>query len=311
MNINYKEIEYKNFGKCLSINNGTIELIITLDIGPRVISFRMLNDENIFFEDIDRELYTKHPDMDKFFGEGATWQGLGGHRLWRAPESYSTYYPEDEPAQYVIKNNTFKFIQNTQIYNEVQLSFTLSFVSDNSVEFLGTIENKSNKEKTLSAWSLSMCKGPGIEILQLPKDASGFAPRVQYSIWGFGAKNNDPRAFYGNDYFSLKMEPGNQEAYKIGLRLKPGKVLYLNNDYAFITSFDRNDDMMYPDNNVNYETYTKDLFLEVETLSPLKTLKPNESQIIKEVWTLNKFDGELPEIVNDQILNDLYMKFIK
>ena len=45
--MNYSEIQYKDYGKCLKIDNGLIEAIITLDVGPRIISFSFIRGENI------------------------------------------------------------------------------------------------------------------------------------------------------------------------------------------------------------------------------------------------------------------------
>jgi len=34
-----KIIEYKDYGKCLSITNGIVDLAVTIDIGPRIIRY--------------------------------------------------------------------------------------------------------------------------------------------------------------------------------------------------------------------------------------------------------------------------------
>jgi hypothetical protein len=42
----------------------------------------------------------------------------------------------------------------------------------------------------------------------------------------------------------------------------------------------------YPDFGVNYESYTTDFMLEMETLSPLRTLQPGEAMEHVESWLL-------------------------
>ena len=45
--VTLKEIEsFKDYGKCLSISNGIIEALVTLDLGPRVISFGFKDSQN-------------------------------------------------------------------------------------------------------------------------------------------------------------------------------------------------------------------------------------------------------------------------
>ncbi|MBI9009977.1 MAG: hypothetical protein JEZ05_08090 [Tenericutes bacterium] len=311
MKIKQEEINYKNYGKCLKITSESAELIVTLDLGPRVISYRLLEGENIFSQDIEREQFLNTSEMDKIFYKGATWWGLGGHRLWRSPESYSTYYPDENPCEYKRTDDTFVFIQEKQIYNDIQLSIELSFVNEKDVKFVGTITNKSSINKTLSSWSLSMCKGPGLEIVKLPNDESGFNPQRYYSFWSFGAKNNDPRAYYGAEYFALRMEPGNQSPFKVGMRVNEGKILYLTEDIAYTKYFDRIEGLNYPDNNVNYETYTKDLFMELETLSPLTEILPNQSVSQTEIWSLQKFEDVIPSVNDEKEFDRLFKKYAK
>lgn len=308
-NLEHEEIDYLNFGKCLKITSPKAEVIVTLDVGPRIISYRLLDGENIFWEDIERISYLNNQDIDKMFFKGATWYGLGGHRLWSSPESFSTYYPDNNPVEYKLKNGVFTFLQEKQIYNEVQLTLTVSFLNETEIIFEGTITNKSKIAKTCSSWSLSMCKGPGLEIVKLPINDTGFKPQRVYSLWNFGAKNNDPRAYYGENYFALRMEPGNKKAYKVGMRINAGKVLYLTGKNAYIKKFNLAENQLYPDNNVNYETYTKDLFMELETLSPLKTIKPNESVTQKEVWNLVKLEDNIPKDFNEEELRRLFIKY--
>ena len=45
-----KEIEYKNFGRCLEMSNEIIRIVVTLDFGPRVICYSFIDGENIFLK---------------------------------------------------------------------------------------------------------------------------------------------------------------------------------------------------------------------------------------------------------------------
>ena len=64
-----EEASYKNYGKCLSISNGLIEMLITVDVGPRIIRCSHMGKENLMFEDIGRTL--TH-DVSSLYGEGKT-----------------------------------------------------------------------------------------------------------------------------------------------------------------------------------------------------------------------------------------------
>ena len=54
--VTVKEIEsFKEYGKCVSISNGVIEALVTIDLGPRIISFGYVGGTN--FMSSDRAAY--------------------------------------------------------------------------------------------------------------------------------------------------------------------------------------------------------------------------------------------------------------
>ena len=69
--------------------NGEVELVITGDIGPRIIRYGFVGGRNLFHE------FTGQ--MGKS-GE-STWQNRGGHRLWVAPEE-----APPSPVTYALDN---------------------------------------------------------------------------------------------------------------------------------------------------------------------------------------------------------------
>ena len=69
------ECSFAGIPECLKISEGRIELIVTLSVGPRIISCRINGGENIF------RVFENLSDADP-----AKWNIYGGHRLWIAPE---------------------------------------------------------------------------------------------------------------------------------------------------------------------------------------------------------------------------------
>ena len=114
MKLELKEIEYKKFGKCLQFSNGYLEIIATLEVGPRIISFKRNDGENVLWEDLNEELIIEAPEMEDIYYKGAIWNSYGGHRLWKAPEDYATYYPDQLPITYEYQDDTLYLIQDTQ-----------------------------------------------------------------------------------------------------------------------------------------------------------------------------------------------------
>ena len=83
-------IPYAGWDNCYRLANGLVELVVTGEVGPRIIRFGFLDQENEFKE---------------FEGEvgltgGEAWRSYGGHRLWHAPEAMPrSYVPDNSPVE--------------------------------------------------------------------------------------------------------------------------------------------------------------------------------------------------------------------
>ncbi len=81
-------IAYKGWPNCYQVSNGLVELIVTTDVGPRLIRFGF---------PIENELAEFPADLGRM--GGSEFRMYGGHRLWHAPESQErTYYPDNSPV---------------------------------------------------------------------------------------------------------------------------------------------------------------------------------------------------------------------
>ncbi len=76
---------------CYKLSNGTVEIVVTTDIGPRIARYGFVGGESILSE-ISGSLAEK--DREK-------WQAWGGHRVWIAPEGQpKSYGPDNAPIKH-------------------------------------------------------------------------------------------------------------------------------------------------------------------------------------------------------------------
>src|SRR5689334_20039986 len=83
------KVEYRGWENNLRIANSNVELIVTLDVGPRVICFRKPGGFNVM------------KNYDEMMGgtNEKEWQIRGGLRFWIAPEDLTrTYFPDNRPV---------------------------------------------------------------------------------------------------------------------------------------------------------------------------------------------------------------------
>ena len=83
--VTVEKVEFGGWKNNLRISNGQAELIVTLDVGPRIISYRLANGKNVFKEFKDQ--------LGKTGGD--EWVPYGGHRLWVGPEDLTRSYAAD------------------------------------------------------------------------------------------------------------------------------------------------------------------------------------------------------------------------
>ena len=93
MKLKMKKVAFEGWKNCVEIASGDFRLIVTTDVGPRIIGgFLGKNGKNIFH--VDPKLAGK--------SGGDKWVNYGGHRLWHSPEiKERTYVPDNDPIQVV------------------------------------------------------------------------------------------------------------------------------------------------------------------------------------------------------------------
>ncbi len=303
------EIEnYKDYGKCLSISNDTIEALVTLDVGPRIIYFGFKNCENVLFDQRDMFEPMGGEAFDTHYFKGAAWENLGGHRLWIAPESLpETYNPDINPVSYEICENSVVFIQAPQTQNGIQIKLQITIDEEKpelTVKHIGI--NISNEDKVFSLWPITVMAQSGIEIIPLNTDDNGLLPNRNITLWSY-TKINDPRLNITDKYLILKQDPNNPDAFKIGVDCNKGVGYYILEDTVFSKMYEHVLNANYPDFSASYESYTNDTILEFETLSPLSTVKPNQEIEHTEKFVLYRKPCEL-DISNENKIKEFINK---
>lgn len=286
MAVKFSEITYKNFGRCIKMENEVANLIITVDVGPRIISYSLNGKENMLYEDVDRVEPDADPDYEDYYYKGAKWRLFGGHRLWYSPEAFpETYYPDSNPVPYTIDGNTITLTPKPQTENGVayQFAFTLE---ENSSKVIAkhTVTNISNKTKELAPWCLTVMDKQGVQIMPQSTKQTGLLANRLLVLWPY-VNVADDRLFFSDKFITLQQN-ATPSAIKIGFNNEDGWAAYLNKEQLFIKRIDYKAGANYPDFGCSYETYTNENILEIESVAPLAALAPNEAAQHNEIWEL-------------------------
>lgn len=304
--IKFQETNYKEFGRCISMSNGIIELIVTVDVGPRIIRFSKIGGDNIMFENNDFSINQDNNAKlfaDTFGDDLGTWKIYGGHRLWVSPEAMPrSYYPDNQPVDYIIDGNKLTLTPPPQRYNQQQMQ--IEVVMDENkpkTDISHKIINIGAWGQKIAPWSLSVLAKNGVEVIPVPDRKTGLLHNRKITFWDY-TKMNDPRVTWGNKYILLKQDPSITNAFKIGLDSQHGWAAYFVHGDLFIKKFDIIDDAEYPDDGMNFETYTNNHFLEMESIGEYKNIEPGECIIHNESWELAE-NVEFPGTDEENIKN--------
>jgi hypothetical protein len=305
--------EYAPFGdwsKNLKLSNGSVELIITLEVGPRIISFRPLNGRNVFKVVAEQSGKSNEPD----------WKIRGGHRLWTAPEDFDrivegrslTYVLDNSPVEHQIEGELRARVSHTMAHPERihrEMIVTLEPSAPRvTVEHLVT--NYGGAPLEFAPWALSVMAENGYAIIPRPPLGShpdDFLPNQIIVVWPF-TDLSDKRLRFGQRI--TKLSQGAGQPLKFGLRHLQKWVGYILGDQLFLKTIPLIEGAVYPDLGSNFETFTNHEILELESLGPLKKVAPGETVSHVEKWAV--FSGvSLPDISDEEVLLRAMETYVK
>lgn len=283
-----EEARYNKWKTAFKIFNDTVELIVLSEVGPRILFYGFRGEENEFHE------------IPEQSGEGGdrTFRVFGGHRLWVSPEVARTYYPDNLPVSVQTREGGLIFAAppeseppGTNLQKEVEIRLAKT---GSEVTVTHRIRNLGRRATKMAPWALSVMAGGGKAILPLPPRAPVSADRLLpegvLAIWCY-TDLADPRWRIGTKYIQLHQERRSTGQFKeqmCGIFNPFGWGAYFRSGHLFVKKANVVKGAKYPDFGCNFEVYTDSNSLELETLGPLRNLKPGETAEHIERWWLFK-----------------------
>ena len=301
--VKVEKVEYKGWKNCYRVANGEIELIVTGDVGPRIIRFGFVGGQNLFKE---------YPDQLGKSGE-EKFQLRGGDRVWKAPEDpIATWAPDNMQVEIQLTPTGLIAREPIEPLTKLQKEIEVSMMpSGTSVKVSHRITNHSLFPLEFAPWALTMMAQGGIAV-------SGFPPRGRHPanleatnplvMWAY-TNLADPRWKFTKKYLSLRQDTSNNEAQKIGLFNRDTWVAYILNGEVFVKRSKADSAKTYPDFGCSFETFTNSEFLEIETLGPMTKLAPGETVEQIEHWGLFR-NVKLTE-VTDKELDEVLLPLVQ
>ena len=266
---------------CLKLTNGQVEVVVTTDIGPRVIRYAFVGADNILAE------------LGGSLEKKTDWQPWGGHRLWIAPEGQPrSYGPDNTPIAHTASGpRSIRLTQPVEPGTGIEKEIVVTLDETGSgVTLLHRLTNRSPTSVELAPWALTIMNGGGTAIVpQEPykRHQDELLPARALVLWHY-TDLSDPRFQIGPKYIRLSTDASKPAPQKLGVMNKAGWAAYARQGTLFLKRVAFQEQAAYPDYGSSTEVFTETTFIEVETVGPLKTLAPGESAEHTERWWLFK-----------------------
>jgi hypothetical protein len=272
------------------LKNGKAEVVVVPTIG-RIMQFRLIGQEGVFWE--NRALDGRKPTP--FSSE---WTNFGGDKTWPSPQAdwpafISRAWPPPQafdsmPVTAVADERSLILTSpvdpqyGVRTVRRIQLDH-----SEPTMTISTTFEKVQGKPVKIGIWVISQLKDPEVVFMPVPPTSRFSAGYTAFS------KEIPPSLRVEKNLLSMKRD--SQKEYKIGG--DGNSLIWLGKECGLLIDSPRVADAQYPDEGSSMEIYTNPdplPYVELETLGPVKELKPGDAISRVNKYTLFRRTSETP-----------------
>lgn len=303
-----EEITYHGWKRNVLLRHNGVELVVTLEVGPRLIRYGSVGGQNVFKE------YSAQ--MGK---SGETdWCIRGGHRFWTAPEDKHSYDTDNSPVEYkVTGEDSLAIVSPEQKEFGYQKTLHIAMHPNGGVTTEHILKNITDQPLDITPWSLSVMAPGGTAIIPqphyrphpaerlpgTPEIMEDYLPNRNVTLWPYTSLS-DTRFTFGNNIWKIRQSE-EHGATKIGLKLPNTWIAYQLGETVFAKKAPYIPGANYPDNGVNFELFSNKEMLELECLAPLEPLAPGATRTLVENWRLFKEEVDWDD---DETAHDFFAR---
>ena len=288
-------IRFQGWEHCWRIASNEIELVVTADVGPRVIHCGLVGSQNLF--------KTFENQMGRS-GE-PSWMIRGGSRIWIGPEDReASYAPDNGPVDVQVLDGALVATAAVESGPRVQKQMIVR-VDGSRAEIVHRIRNVGLLPAEFAAWVLTVMAPGGVAVTGFPPRGTHpehLAPSNPLAMWRF-TDLSDPRWKFLRKYLLLRQDSTMPSPQKMGLFNPNTWGAYFLNGDLFVKTYRADAAARYPDFGCSFETFTNHEMLELETLGPVCRVLPGEWIEHVERWTLQR--AAAPSVWTDEALDQI------
>jgi hypothetical protein len=279
--VKVEKVDWKGWPNCYRVSNGEVELIVTSDVGPRVMHYALVGGRNVLKE---------FPEQMGKSGE-SEYQLRGGHRLWVAPEALETSWALDNGRVKIETRpdglTATQPLDSASFEKSIRISMA---ASGSGVTLTHKAVYSGVKPIEMAPWTLTMMAQGGRAITGFPPRGThpkDLLPTNPLVLWAYTNLADKRWTFY-EKYLTLRQDPGEAKPQKLGSFSSDSWGAYALGDLLFTKRTEAYANRRYPDFGCSFETFTNADMLEMEFLGPLRRLTKGQAAELTEHWTLRR-----------------------
>ena len=300
MALTVKEVTDERLGHCALLENDGLEMMVTLDYGPRIVSVHHEGEPNLIYNDLIPGLQRSH-----------------GHKMRITLEkSTNPVYCDDLPVRYIPLSDGVSFVQTLSDPAQLELTMDIVFSTEiGSFMVVHSATNKSLEDIKLSIYTETPFGNDGIVFIPQSNIHETDRPSRVLTLFD-NAGWNDKRLFIGNQYvtvngntfeaedngeFQLVDAVPCSDRLKIGVNNTAGFCGYLMGGHALIKRYVHNRNALYPFNSCSAFATANDGYLSIQNMGPFYIIGPGESARHIESWIFAEYPGRVRPRCEDEI----------
>lgn len=273
-----------NNKKAIEIINQDTRMVVLVESGPRIAFFGRTKGENLLFWDETEEI------------KRGNWRIKGGHRVWvtrpMADECEDSYRPDNLPCEVRQDKDRVTILGATDPVLQTIKGFEINTNEEGEFLVNNFVKNESEVLYSAGVWALT-CSKPhqGCEYIIPLGDGSDWDcfRVVFFRQWGGHTSSiNDSQIIFQED--SLKIVPQGFETKRL-VESSQG-IIAMNvpdQNLSFIKKVSYEQNGNHPLGcNLAFYVAPDNLFVEMESMSGEKTVKPGQTIYWQEKWKLNE-----------------------
>jgi hypothetical protein len=278
-----------------SLDLGPIRLAVSMNAGPRIVSYAKHG---------GLEFLASLPDAGIDHPDGGYYRFLGGHRLWRSPETPSITYEPDDSNVTISEFDDGADMVGAPDSDGVVKHMSIRQEGDNTV-IRHRLVNEGRATVHTAPWAITQMALGGTAILPQTKkqaDEHGLLPNRTLVLWPYTDLGAAEFTF-GTDRITVEGST-RPSRMKIGQPNRRGWMAYVLEHQVFVKwSAAHDDSATYTDLGASTQIYRDERFVELETIAPAAELAAGDEVAHTEVWriieigdrALDAILAELPE----------------